>query len=60
MRFTPQAASPWPNTWQGEFPRQETFVRDGFGRAPLARSPPSRPTATALHDMIGNVWEWND
>ena len=44
------------NTWQGEFPHQN-LVADAPTSAPR-RSGLSRRTATASHDMIGNVWEW--
>ena len=44
------------NTWQGEFPHRE-HCRSTAMTAPR-RSAPSRRTATASYDMIGNVWEW--
>ena len=44
------------NTWQGNFPVENCAGRRL--RAHLAGRAPSRRTATALHDMIGNVWEW--
>jgi formylglycine-generating enzyme required for sulfatase activity len=43
------------NTWQGDFPWQNT-VRDGFERTSPVGSFP--PTGYNLSDMIGNVWEW--
>jgi formylglycine-generating enzyme len=43
------------NTWQGAFPLENTRL-DGYERtSPVTAFPPN---GCAIHDMIGNVWEW--
>ncbi len=43
------------NTWQGEFPTDNTRT-DGWSRTSPVRAFPAN--GYGVHDMIGNVWEW--
>lgn len=52
--FTPSGRH-MANTWQGQFPWQNT-EEDGFARTSPVKA--FAPNGYGLHDMTGNVWEW--